>query len=150
MGAFAALTIPLDLSRPGGSTLALAAAQSSSGSTDVAVDVARNELTMKLQLPGNVKSLMTRLRSAGFAIPPRIQAVVPVRSLGLPETRPDVPHMLADINASGHVSEARLEGDTLTAIIGPSSKGLYQIFWSLIHAGLIAQDTPTLVAIRGL
>jgi hypothetical protein len=150
MGAFAALTIPLDLSRPGAGTLALAAAQSTAGSTDVAVDVARNELTMKLQLPGNIKSIMTRLKSAGFAIPPRIGAVVPVRSLGLPEMRPDVPHMLAEINASGHVSEARLEGDTLTAVIGPSSKGLYRIFWSLIHAGLIAQDTPTLVALRGL
>jgi hypothetical protein len=150
MGAFAALTIPLDLSRPGGSTLALAAAQPTAGSTEVAVDVARNELTMKLQLPGNIKSLMTRLKTAGFAIPPRIAAVVPVRSLGLPEILPDVPHMLAEINASEHVSEARLEGDQLTAIIGPSSKGLYQIYWSLLHAGLMAQDTPTLVAIRGL
>ncbi len=150
MGAFAALTIPLDLSRPGAATRALAAAQPSSGSTDVAVDVARNELTMKLQLPGNIKSLMTRLKTAGFAIPPRIGVVVPVRSLGLPEMRPDIPHLLAEINASGHVTDARLEGDELTALTGPSSKGLYTIFWSLIHAGLIAQDTPTLVALRGL
>jgi hypothetical protein len=150
MGAFAALTIPLDLSRPGAGTLALAAAQSTSGSTDVAVDVARNELTMKLQIPGNIKSIMTRLKAAGFAIPPQIRAVVPVRSLGLPEMRPDVPHMLAEIQASGHVSNARLDGAELTAIIGPSSKGLYAIYWSLIHAGLMAQDTPTLVALRGL
>lgn len=150
MGAFAALTIPLDLSRPGGATLALAAAQSTAGSTDVAVDVARNVLTMKLQLPGNIKSLMTRLRAAGFAVPPRIGVSVPVRSLGLPEVKPDVPHMLAEINASGQVSDAQLVGDQLTATTGPSSKGLYQIYWSLIHAGLIAQDTPTLVAIRGL
>ncbi len=150
MGAFAALIIPLDLSRPGAGTLALAAAQSTSGSTDVAVDVARNELTMKLQLPGNIKSIMTRLKAAGFAIPPRIAVSVPVRSLGLPQLVPDVPHMLAEINASGHVSGAQLEGDRLTAFTGPSSKGLYTIFWSLIHAGLIAQDTPTLVALRGL
>jgi len=150
LGAFAALTIPLDLSRPGAGTLALAAAQSTSGSTDVAVDVARNELTMKLQLPGNIKSIMTRLRAAGFAIPPKIHAVVPVRSLGLPEFRPDIAHLLAEINASPHVSEAQLDGGELSAIIGPSSKGMYQIFWSLIHAGLIAQDTPTLPALRGL
>jgi hypothetical protein len=64
--------------------------------------------------------------------------------------KPDIPHMLAEINASGFVSEATLEGDTLTAVIGPSSKGLYTIFWSLIHAGLMAQDTPTLPALRGL
>jgi hypothetical protein len=150
MGAFATLTIPLNLSRPGAGTLALAAAQSTAGSTEVAVDVQRNELTMKLQLPGNIKSLMTRLKSAGFAIPPKIEVVVPVRSLGLPEMRPDVPHMLAQINASPHVSEARLDGDVLTAHTGPSSKGLYTIFWSLIHAGLMAQDTPTLPALRGL
>ena len=58
--------------------------------------------------------------------------------------------MLAQINASEHVSDAVLQGDCLTASIGPSSKGLYQIYWSLIHAGLMAQDTPTLPAIRGL
>jgi hypothetical protein len=150
MGAFAAVTIPLDLSRPGAGTLALAAAQSTAGSTDVAVDVARNELTLKLQLPGNIKSIMTRLKSAGFTIPPRIGVSVPVRSLGLPEMVPDVPHMLAEINSSGHVSGALLEGDRLTASTGPSSKGLYTIFWSLIHAGLMAQDTPTLPALRGL
>jgi len=150
MGAFAALTIPLNLSRPGAVTLALAAAQSTAGSTDVAVDAQRNELTMKLQLPGNIKSIMTRLKAAGFAIPLKIRVVVPVRSLGLPEMRPDVPHMLAEINASGHVTDAVLDGDELTALTGPSSKGLYRIFWSLIHAGLIAQDTPTLPALRGL
>jgi hypothetical protein len=150
LGAFAALTIPLDLTRPGAGTLALAAAQSTAGSTEVAIDVAHNELTMKLQMPGNIKSIMTRLKAAGFAIPPQIRAVVPVRSLGLPERRPDVPHMLAEINASAHVKEASLDGAQLTALIGPSSKGLYQIYWSLIHAGLVAQDTPTLPAIRGL
>jgi hypothetical protein len=105
---------------------------------------------MKLQMPGNIKSIMTRLKAAGFAIPTQIRAVVPVRSLGLPERRPDVPHTLAEINASAHVKEASLDGDQLTALIGPSSKGLYQIYWSLIHAGLVAQDTPTLPAIRGL
>jgi hypothetical protein len=150
MGAFAALRIPLNLSRPGAGTLALAAAQSTAGSTAVAVDVAHNELTMKLQLPGNIKSLMTRLKAAGFAIPPRIAVSVPVRSLGLPENKPDIPHLIAEINASGHVSDAQLVGDQLTALTGPSSKGLYSIYWSLIHAGLIAQDTPTLVALRGL
>lgn len=150
MGAFAALTIPLNLSRPGAGTLALAAAQSTAGSTDIAIDVAANVLTMKLQLPGNIKSIMTRLKAAGFAIPPRIGVAVPVRSLGLPEMKPDVPHMLAGINASGEVSDARLVGDTLTATTGPSSKGLYRIYLSLLHSGLIAQDTPTLVAIRGL
>ncbi len=150
MGAFAALTIPLDLSRPGAGTLALAAAQSTAGSTDVTVDVARNVLTMKLQLPGNIKSLMTRLKAAEFPIPAQIHVAVPVRSLGLPEMLPDVPHMLGEINASGHVSGAQLSGDTLTAYTGPSSKGLYAIYWQLIHAGLIAQDTPTLVALRGL
>jgi hypothetical protein len=129
---------------------ALAAAQSTAGSTDVAIDVAHNELTMKLQMPGNIKSIMTRLKAAGFAIPTQIRAVVPVRSLGLPERRPDVPHTPAEINASAHVKEASLDGDQLTALIGPSSKGLYQIYWSLIHAGLVAQDTPTLPAIRGL
>jgi hypothetical protein len=150
LGAFAALTIPLDLSRPGAGTLALAAAQSTAGSTDVAIDVAHNELTMKLQMPGNIKSIMTRLKAADLQFRPKSAPSLPVRSLGLPERRPDVPHMLAEINASAHVKEASLDGDQLTALIGPSSKGLYQIYWSLIHAGLVAQDTPTLPALRGL
>jgi hypothetical protein len=150
MGAFAALTIPLDLSRPGAGTLALAAAQSSAGGTDARVDVERNELFLKLQLPGNLKSLMTRLASAGFIIPTAVHASVPVRSLGLPDSVPDIPHMLDELNATAEVDDAQMSGDTLTATIGPSSKGLYNIFFALIHAGLIAQDTPTLVALRGL
>ncbi len=150
MGAFAALTIPLDLSRPGATTLALAAAQSTAGSTDVGVDVVRNVLTMKLQLPGNIKSIMTRLKAAGFVVPQQIGVSVPVRSLGLPEMKPDVPHLLDELNSSGQISGAQFIGDQLTAMTGASSKGLYIMYWTLIHAGLMAQDTPTLVALRGL
>lgn len=150
MGAFAALTIPLDLSRPGAGTLALAAAQSSAGSIDHAVDPGKNELHLKLQIPGNVTALMSRLASAGFIIPKKIGVSVPVKSLGIPNHTPNVPHMLEDLNASGAVSGAVMSGDTLTATTGPSSKGLYQIFNALLHAGLIAQDTPTLVTLRGL
>ena len=99
MGASAALTIPLDPSRPGAGTL----------------------------------------------------DAVPVRSAqGLPEMRPDVPRLFAKTPACGPVSDARLDGDQLTATIGPSSKGLYQIVWSLTYAGSIVQDVPTLVALRGL
>jgi hypothetical protein len=101
-------------------------------------------------MPGNIKSMLTRLKAAGFAIPAKIRAVVPVRPLGLPDRRPDIPHMLAQINASAQVSDATLDGDRLTALSGPSSKGLDQIYWSRIHAGLVARDTPTLPAIRGL
>ena len=150
MGAFAALTIPLDLSRPGAGTLALAAAQSSAGSTDARIDAARGELNMQLQLPGNITSLMGRLASAGFVIPLGIGVSVPVRSLGAPGLVPDVSHMIADLEASGHVRDVRIAGDRLTATIGPSSKGLYAIYIGLIHSGLMAQDTPTLVALRGL
>ena len=150
MGAFAALTIPLDLSRPGAGTLALAAAQSSSGSADARVDAARGELNMQLQLPGNITSLMGRLASAGFVIPLSIGVSLPVRSLGIPDFVPDVDHMIADLQATGHVRDVRIAGDRLTATIGPSSKGLYAIYIGLIHSGLMAQDTPTLVALRGL
>ncbi|GAC1421108.1 MAG: hypothetical protein NVSMB5_14050 [Candidatus Velthaea sp.] len=150
MGAFAALTIPLDLSRPGSGTLALAAAQSSAGSTGIRIDAARRELHMQLQLPGNITSLMGRLASAGFAIPPSIRVTVPVRSLGIPEKETDVAHMIDEMHATGHVRNAAIEGDRLTASIGPSSKGLYAIYINLIHSGLMAQDTPTLVALRGL
>ncbi|GAC1406839.1 MAG: hypothetical protein NVSMB64_12960 [Candidatus Velthaea sp.] len=150
MGAFAALTIPLDLSRPGAGTLALAAAQSSAGSTGIRIDAARSELHMRLQLPGNITSLMSRLASAGFAIPRSIGVSVPVRSLGIPHVQPDVAHMIDELHASGHVRGAAIAGDQLTASIGPSSKGLYAIYIGLIHSGLMAQDTPTLVALRGL
>jgi hypothetical protein len=150
MGAFAALTIPLDLSRPGAGTLALAAAQSSAGSTGAAVDPAKNELHLKLQIPGNLTALMSRLASAGFAIPKKIKVSVPVRSLGIPNHVPDVPQMLHALNTGSAVSDATISGDQLIAMTGPSSKGLYQIFNALLHSGLIAQDTPTLVALRGL
>lgn len=150
MGAFASLTIPLDLSRPGIADAVAAAAERSAGSTDAVVDTAANELRMKLQLPGNLNSLMMRLAAAKVAIPLRIGVSVPVRSLSIPDTVPDTEHLLAELNASGIVSDATISGDTLTAMTTPSSKGLYMIYLSLIHHGLMAQDTPTLVAIRGL
>jgi len=150
MGAYAALTIPLNLSRPGSSTLALAAAQSSTGSQGAQVDTAGGALHLELQLPGNIKSLMDRLAAAGFAIPMAISVSVPVKSLGIPGKTPDVAHMIEEMHATGDVHNAQMSGDRLTATIGPSSKGLYAIYIGLIHAGLMAQDTPTLVTLRGL
>jgi hypothetical protein len=58
--------------------------------------------------------------------------------------------MLHALNTGSAVSDATISGDQLIAMTGPSSKGLYQIFNALLHSGLIAQDTPTLVALRGL
>lgn len=148
MGAFASLSIPLDLSRPGGGELALDAAGSSSGAIDAGVTP--EGLTLKLQMPGNIGALMGRLRANGFATPDRIGVSVPVRSLAIPEKNPSAEHLVGVLNASGDVFDAQITGDSVTAFTGPTSKGLYRIYHALIHEGLIAQDTPTLVALRGL
>jgi hypothetical protein len=148
MGAFATVTIPLDLSRPGIAALALAAAENSAGSTDATVS--SEGLTLKLQMPGNIRSLLDRLRALDLTTPAEVGVSVPVRSLAIPELVPNVQHLLTTLNESGEVSNARIEGDAVIATTGPTSKGLYRIFHALLHEGLIAQDTPTLPALRGL
>ena len=148
MGAFATVTIPLNLTRPGAAALALEEAEGAAGAVDAAVT--NDGLSLKLQMPGNIRSLMARLRGLGFATPDAVGVSVPVRSLAIPEIVPNVQHLLTALNESGEVMDARLEGDAVIATTGPTSKGLYRIFYALIHEGLIAQDTPTLPALRGL
>ena len=149
MGAFATLTIPLNLSGTGAEHQAWEAANSSAGSKNIIADRATNQLRLDHQFPGNITALMRRL-GAKFALPHSITASVPVRSLGIPGAPSDVSHLLAAINHEPGVSGARIEGDRLIAEVPPVTRGLYVIFNHLLHAGLIAQDVPTLVALRGL
>ena len=149
MGAFATLTIPLNLSGTGAEFHAWEAANAAAGSQHIIADRGRNELRLEHQFPGNITALMRRL-GAKFALPRTITASVPVRSLGIPDHPADVSHMLAAINSEPGVSGARIEGDRLVAEVPPITRGLYVIFNHLLHAGLIAQDVPTLVALRGL
>ncbi len=148
MGAFATVTIPLDLSRPGIAALALAEAQNTAGSTDAALT--GEGLSLKLQMPGNLRSLVGRLGALGLDTPAEVGVSVPVRSLAIPDLVPNVQHLLTALNESGEVRDARIEGDAVIATTGPTSKGLYRIYHALFHEGLMAQDTPTLPAIRGL
>ncbi len=148
MGAFATVTIPLDLTAPGAAAAALGEARNSAGSVDAAVT--NDGLTLKLQMPGNIRSLVGRLTALGFPKPAEVGVSVPVRSLAIPDLVPNVQHLLTTLNESGEVSNARIEGDAVIATTGPTSKGLYRIFHALLHEGLIAQDTPTLPALRGL
>ncbi len=148
MGAFATVTIPLDLTPPGAIALALEEAEASAGSVEAAATSAG--LMLKLQLPGNLRSLMGRLNALGFATPATLEVSVPVRSLAIPDLVPNIGHLLAALNTSGEVTNARIEGDAVIATTGPTSKGLYRIYHALLHEGLIAQDTPTLPALRGL
>jgi hypothetical protein len=148
MAAFATVTIPLDLTRPGAAALALEEAETSAGSVDAAVT--SDGITMKLSMPGNLRALCARLREVGFPTPAEVSVSVPVRSLAIPELVPNVQHLLTTLNESGEVANARIEGDAVIATTGPTSKGLYSIYHALLHEGLIAQDTPTLPALRGL
>jgi hypothetical protein len=148
MGAFATVTIPLDLSQPAAAAAALAEAETSAGSTDWSATA--DALTVKMQMPGNVKALVGRLEDAGFTRPTAVSVSVPIRSLAIPDLVPNVQHLLTTLNESGEVTDARIEGDAVIATMGPRWTGLYRIFHALLHEGLIAQDTPTLPALRGL
>jgi len=141
------LTIPLELSNPAVASVALEAAECCAGGWDASASA--DGLRLKLQMPGNVRALMDRLRAAGIPTPDRIDVVVPVRSMGC-DVPPDIEHLLANLHNSGEVYDARVEGDNLVASTGPTSRGLYRIYHSLIHEGLMPQDTPTLSALRGL
>jgi hypothetical protein len=149
MGAFATVTIPLDFTSPGSSGAALREGETSAGSTEVAITP--TGLTLKLQLPGNLRALTSRLRGQGLAVPETVGVSVPVRAMGIPDLVPNVEHLLQTLNESGEVFGAQMDGDNVTAQVKPTSnKGLYRLFYAIIHEGLMPQDTPTLPALRGL
>ena len=121
MGAFATVTIPLDLSRPGIAALALAEAENSAGSTDAAVT--NDGLILKLQMPGNIRSLIGRLKALDLDTPAEVGVSVPVRSLAIPDLIPNVQHLLTTLNeeVSATALRSRLQaGDPCPGLLPPA------------------------------
>ena len=152
MGAFATVTMPVDLTRRHN---AAEAAQSIvaafPGTRSVELDEAAGTVTFELHFPGNLTGLVRRLLDGLIPVGGEAQVSLPVQSLA-PELIAGGPELVAarvvegahvwDVAfARGHyVGSARLDGGRLEASIVPHSNAMHQIYDSLLTLGLVAND----------
>jgi hypothetical protein len=139
MAAAASLTIPLQIASPEAREDALAILENSAGSQDVAIDSA-GTATLKLQFPGNIDALMSKLRHkrviAGL---PLIGVSVPVK----PMITVDPADVLDRLRASATLSNVTYDGATVAATAIATTSALRYIFEEVVNAGLMPVDFPT-------
>jgi hypothetical protein len=139
MAAAAALTIPLTIASPQAREDALEILENTAGSQDVSIDAA-GTASLKLQFPGNIDSLMGKLRGkrliAGL---PSIGVSVPVK----PFRTVDGADVLQRLRASATLSNVGYDGATVTATALASTSALRYIFEEVLIAGLMPVDFPT-------
>jgi hypothetical protein len=139
MGALATLTIPLSLKTSNDRYDATQILETVAGSEGLSFN--DSSATLNLQFPGNVSSIIKKL--AG-------KVSVPMRSLAIPDKPANPAAMLSEVGESSAISNAHFNGDRFEATVVPSTNTMLLIYESAVKAGLIPQDVPTLVALRGL
>jgi hypothetical protein len=148
MGALATFTIPLRLTTANDRYDAVEILESVAGSESVSISDA--SVTLSVQMPGNLDSIMAKLRAKHLLGNGPVQVSVPMRSLAIPEKPANPAGMIAEVEETPLVLNPRFEGDRFVATIVPSTGAMLTIYEGAIRHGLIPQDVPTLVALRGL
>jgi hypothetical protein len=160
MGAFATLTMPVDLTRRSNAADVVRTIVSTyPGTRSVALDEVAGSVTFELHFPGNVSGLVRRLAAGLIPVGARAKVSLPVESLvpeliaggpGTIEARVVEGAEVWDVAfARGHyVDSATLTGDRLEATIVPHSNAMHQIYDALLSLGLVAND-QVLAAARG-
>ena len=101
-------------------------------------------------MPGNVDSLMAKLAAKGILAAGPVTVSIPRRSLAIPERVSSGNELLEALGRSRLISGARFNGDRLEATIAPGTGTRRLIYEEAIRSGLMPQDVPTLVKLRGL
>jgi type III secretion system FlhB-like substrate exporter len=161
MGAFATVTMPVDLThRHNAAEAAHTIVSAFPGTRGVSLDETAGTLTFELHFPGNMSGLVRRLHDGLIPVGAAATVSLPVQSL-VPELIAGGPAEIAarivegaevwDVAfARGHyVETARLDAGRVVATIVPHSNAMHQIYDSLLTLGLVAND-PQLAAARGL
>ncbi len=154
MGAFAAITIPLDLTRRGGAeVIALDIVETFPGTRNVSLDRAAGTIRFELHFPGNLGALARRLRSAKVPVGERAEVSVPIERLA-PELLAGGPDHAAERMLEGtevwdvqfergrYIDRARINGDRVEATIQPNSMAMHQMYDTMLSLGLVASDGP--------
>jgi hypothetical protein len=160
MGAFATVTLPVDLAhRHNAAEAALSIVAAFPGTRNAALHEAAGTVVFDLHFPGNLTRLVRRLHDGLIPVGERATVSLPIESL-VPELIAGGPHTVAErvvegaevwdvAFARGHwVESARLEGARLEAAIVPHSNAMHQIYDALLTLGLVANNLP--VATAGL
>lgn len=148
MGAFAVVSLPLDLSRgSGASIVATAIVETFPGTRAVTLDAA-GTVSFELQFPGNLSELVNRLSANGIAVGERGTVSVPVANLA-PSILGDDPGLFARRMDEGpevwdaqfargrYISDTRLNGDRVEATIVPGSAAMHELYDALLTLGLV-------------
>lgn len=164
MGAWITIGMSVDLSaRPGTAGKLAELVDATAGTADVVADATQNTLTFRMQYPGNLSAIVKRMRQMELVVPSTVEIALPVRSLAIPgkvTVAEDVLHELNEppsliprtdstpLTTGEGIMDARFENGNLHASIVPTSASIRLIWDVLLEHGLMAQDTPTLVALR--
>lgn len=152
MGAFAHVTMPLDLSRRSAAAIVAAGlVETFPGTRNVALDAGAQTVSFEMQFPGNLSDLISRLQSNSIPIGARAEVSIPVRNLA-PEIGGADPQTFAHRLAEGpevwdaqfdrgrYVFAAQLNGDRVEASIAPSSTSMHELYDALLTLGFVAFD----------
>jgi hypothetical protein len=150
MGASATVTIPLSIRSSVDADEALTVLTNTAGSSSASVDPAAGTGTVVMQMPGNIDALMAKLASHKLLPGDWITVSVPVRSLAIPGYTIDTAALTAKLLASPAVTAATINGDKIEATVAAETASMRFMYEEILHAGMIPQDVPTLVYLRGL
>jgi hypothetical protein len=160
MGAFATVTLPVDLTRcHDAAGVALSVVGKFGGTRQVEVDAAASKVVFELHFPGNLSALVRKLRDNLIPVGDHAQVSVPIQVL-VPELIAGGPSVIAERLVSGAhvwdvafergawVSDATVASDRISATIVAGSNGMHQIYDSLLSLGVVVNDLE-LAAARG-
>jgi anti-sigma factor RsiW len=151
MGAFAVVTMPVDLSRGGAAAAAQDIVETFPGTRNVALDAGAGTVRFEMIFPGNLSALITRLRSNSVPVGQSASVSLPVKNLA-PEILAADPDRLKRNLSEGppiwdvefargeYVLEAHMTGDRVEASIVPSSKSLHELYDALLNLGIVVES----------
>ncbi len=140
-GRFGFANDPRDHGNPAHRYEVLSILEATAGATHIAVDSASSAVTLQYQFPGNIDSVIRRLRSRGLSAPATIGLSVPVKNLSGKNV--DAVQLVSHLNASPAVTGASFDGSTISATIVPMTASMRYVYEEIIIAGLTAIDMPT-------
>lgn len=141
MAASASLTIPVTMVNPAHLFDVRSILESTAGATNIAVDPAKSAATLHYQFPGNIDTVMRKLRSRGLTAATTIAMSVPVKNLSGKDV--DAVQLISHLNASPAITGANFDGATVSATILPMTASMRYVYEEIIIAGLTAIDMPT-------
>jgi hypothetical protein len=160
MGAFATVTLPVDLTRcHDAAGVVQSVVEKFGGTRRVDVDAAASTVTFELHFPGNFSALVRKLRDHLIPAGEHAKVSVPIESL-VPELIEGGPAKIEERLVEGAhvwdvafergawVSDASVTSDRVVATIVSSTNGMHQIYDALLSLGVVVNDLE-LAAARG-